>query len=69
MTPETKISEVCQNAVLPRRVVGFFKVKENSQDMVFVNKNVSDKHFKTNEVIQRAVVLPETALLLRKKTL
>ena len=69
MTLETKSSEVCQNAVLPRRVVVFFKVKENSQDMAFVNKNLSDKRFKTNEVIQRVVVLSETALFLRKKSL
>lgn len=46
MTPETKISEVCQNAVLPRRVVGLFKVKENSENMLFVNKGVSNKRFK-----------------------
>ena len=29
MAPETKISEVRQNAVLPRCVVGLLKVKEN----------------------------------------
>ena len=29
VAPETKIPEVCQNAVLPRCVVSFLKVKEN----------------------------------------
>ena len=36
--------------------------------MPFVYKGLSDKRFKTIEVIQRAVVLPETALLLGKET-
>ena len=29
VAPETEIPEVCQNAVLPRCVVSFLKVKEN----------------------------------------
>ena len=59
MAPETKIPKVHQNAVLPCCVVSHFKVKEDSQDMLFVNKG-----FKMNEVIQCTVVLPKTTLLL-----
>ena len=35
----------------------------------FFNEGISNKRFKTNEMIQRTVVLPEAALLLGKKTL
>ena len=35
----------------------------------FFNKGISNKCFKTNEMIQRTAVLPEAARLLRKKTL
>ena len=37
--------------------------------MFFFNEGISNKRFKTNEMIQRTVVLPEAALLLGKKTL
>ena len=37
--------------------------------MFFFNEGISSKRFKTNEMIQRTVVLPEAALLLEKKTL
>lgn len=43
MAPETSIPEVCQNAVFPRRVVGLFKVKENSENVLFVHKGVSNQ--------------------------
>ena len=52
MAPETKTQEVRHNAVLPRRTVDLFKIKENSLDVVFVNKGASEKRFKT-EVIER----------------
>ena len=35
----------------------------------FFNEGVSNKCFKTNEMIQRTAVLPKAALLLGKKTL
>ena len=69
VAPETEIPEVRQNAVLPCCVVSFFKVKENGYDMFLFNEGISNKRFKTNEMIQRTVVLPEAALLLGKKTL
>ena len=66
LAPETKIPEIYQNAVLPHHVTGFFKVKENSKDMLFVNKafiiNVSKWTRWPN-------ILPETTLLLKKETL
>ena len=34
--------------------------------MLFVNKGVSDDRFKMNEMIQRTVVFPESALFLQK---
>ena len=37
--------------------------------MFFFNEGISNKHFKTNEMIQHTVFLPEAALLLGKKTL
>ena len=37
--------------------------------MFFFNEGISNKRFKTNEMLQRTVVLPEAALLLGKKTL
>ena len=37
--------------------------------MFFFNEGISNKRFKTNEMIQRTVVLLEAALLLGKKTL
>ena len=37
--------------------------------MFLFNEGISNKRFKTNEMIQRTVVLPEAALLLGKKTL
>ena len=36
---------------------------------VFFNECISNKRFKTNEMIQRTMVLSEAALLLGKKTL
>ena len=47
--PETEIPEVCQNAVLPLCYRPF--QDQRKQDMLFVNKAILDKHFKTNEVI------------------
>ena len=35
----------------------------------FFNEDTSNERFKTNEMIQRTVVLPEAALLLGRKTL
>ena len=37
--------------------------------MFLFNEGIFNKRFKTNEMIQRTVVLPEAALLLGKKTL
>ena len=37
--------------------------------MLFFNEGISNERFKTNEMIQRTVVLPEATLLLGKKTL
>ena len=47
--------EVCQNTMLPRCVVSLLKVKENSQNVLFFNKGISDKHFKMSKVIQLTV--------------
>ena len=64
VVPETEIPEVRQNAVLPRCVVGLLKVKEIGLDVFCFNEGISNQRFKTNQIMQRAVVLPEAALLL-----
>ena len=47
MTPEIEIPEVCQDAMLPRRIVRLFQIKENSQNMFFTHNGVSNQCFKT----------------------
>ena len=59
MAPETEIPEVCKDAMLPRRIVRLFQIKENSQNMFFTRKGVSNECFKTYKMIQRTVVLPK----------
>ena len=63
MASKIKIVKVGHYTVFPRGVVGFFQVKENSKNVLFFGKSITNESVKSYQLICSATVFPKTALL------
>ena len=63
MASKIKVVKIGQYTVFPRGVVSFFQIEENSQNVFFFGKSITNVTIESNEMIGSATVFPKTALL------
>ena len=50
-TTHKEVPQTHRNVMLSRCIISFLKTKENSQDVLFINKGISNRCFKTDTMI------------------